>query len=264
MLAGDRNQKSKNRIESRSFIDFHTSRNHFPALNRKLLILIILYRRYQLQKKQKYAKRFWVRQIFLDREKKGEFQNLVRDLRLFDEAYFYRNFRMSVQRFEQLLSWVGPHIIKDNFKRACTSPSERLVITLRYLATGDAQFTIASSYRVSPTTVGRIIFETTSVIWNKLCDKGYMTCPSNERQWKNISSEFFELWNFPNCLGCIDGKHVTIQAPNNTGSLYYNYKKSFSIVLLAVCNAKYRFLMVDIGKAGRNSDSGSMLQVNWD
>jgi len=132
----------------------------------------------------------------------------------------------------------------------------RLIITLRYLATGDAQFTISSCYRVSPTTTGRIILETTSVIWQELCKRDYMKAPSTEDEWKIISREFFQFWNFPNCLGCIDGKHVMIQAPNNSGSLYYNYKKFFSIVLLAVCDAQYRFLLVDIGKSGRNSDSG--------
>ena len=42
----------------------------------------------------------------------------------------------------------------------------------------------------------------------------------------------------------------------STGSLFYNYKKSFSIVFLAVCNARYRITLVDIGEAGRKSDSG--------
>ena len=66
----------------------------------------------------------------------------------------------------------------------------------------------------------------------------------------------YERWNFPNCMGAIDGKHVIIQCPFNSGSLFYSYKSYFSIVLLAVASADYRFVMVDVGAYGSSNDSG--------
>lgn len=80
--------------------------------------------------------------------------------------------------------------------------------------------------------------------------------PKTGEDWKLIAKEFNERWNFPNCVGAVDGKHVAIRKPPGSGSQYYNYKKFFSVVLLAVVNANYEFIMVDVGINGRISDGG--------
>ncbi|CAB4011556.1 Hypothetical predicted protein [Paramuricea clavata] len=136
------------------------------------------------------------------------------------------------------------------------NPKERLCVTLRYLVTGDAQVTIAASYRIGPATISKIIKETTKAIWDVLDEKGFLCVPRTAIEWKAISKDFKEKWNFPNCIGAIDGKHVVVQAPPRSGSDLFNYKKTFSIVLMAVCDADYQFTLVDVGDAGRQSDGG--------
>lgn len=65
-----------------------------------------------------------------------------------------------------------------------------------------------------------------------------------------------EKWNFPNCLGAVDGKHVRITPPKRSGAFFRNYKGYDSMVLLAIVDSKYNFLMADFGTNGRISDGG--------
>lgn len=51
-------------------------------------------------------------------------------------------------------------------------------------------------------------------------------------------------------------KYVVLQCPPNSASDYYNYKRSFGIVLLALVDSDYRFIFAVIGTKGRISDGG--------
>lgn len=80
--------------------------------------------------------------------------------------------------------------------------------------------------------------------------------PSTQEEWLAVAADFEGYWNFPNCGGAIDGKHIRITCPSKGGSYYYNYKGFNSLILMAIVNANYEFIMVDVGKNGRMSDSG--------
>lgn len=73
---------------------------------------------------------------------------------------------------------------------------------------------------------------------------------------REVASGFQDRWQFPHCLGAIDGKHFSILPPCNSGSTFRNYKSHFSVVLLAVVDAHYCFLYAHIGTQGRVSDGG--------
>lgn len=81
-----------------------------------------------------------------------------------------------------------------------------------------------------------------------------------EAQFKRIADDYFTHWNYPNCVGAIDGKHVRIKCPPKSGSTHFNYKDFFSVVLLAIVDANCKFIAVDIGSYGREGDAGIFLK----
>ena len=87
--------------------------------------------------------------------------------------------------------------------------------------------------------------------------------PQSERDWIAIAREFERKWNFPHCLGCLDGKHVEIIPPAESGSFFYNYKRTHSMVLLAIADATYKFIAFDFGTNGKVSDGGVLRNTSF-
>ena len=83
-----------------------------------------------------------------------------------DHESFYKYFRMTPERFDHLLSLVGPMLSKKSLYREPISPDERFAVILRLLATSNYLQTIPFSYRLCHTTVGRIIPEVFYALWS--------------------------------------------------------------------------------------------------
>ncbi|XP_067627949.1 uncharacterized protein, partial [Eurosta solidaginis] len=131
----------------------------------------------------------------------------------------------------------------------------KLVIVVRnYLAHGIPLKKLAWSCKIGRTTVRQIVLEKCEAIWQTLSPI-YLSKPT-QHQYKDITSDFAQMWDMPNCVGTIEGKHVAIKCPARSGSMFFNYKKFFSILLLAACDAKYTFTAVSVGAYGSQSDGG--------
>ena len=129
----------------------------------------------------------------------------------------------------------------------------RFTIYYRYLATGESFRSLAFQFRISHSWISTIIREVANSIVKRMLD---MSIPAlTEEDMRQISRKFWELWQFPNCVGALDGKHIRITAPNNSGSAYFNYKEFYSIVLLALVDAEHKFICVDIGSYGKEGDA---------
>lgn len=81
----------------------------------------------------------------------------------------------------------------------------------RFVATSESYQTIAFSFRLGHSTVHNIIKDVCETIIDKLMFE-VMPLPKVD-DWEKIGNDFWNAWNFPNCLGALDGKHVEIFAP---------------------------------------------------
>lgn len=84
---------------------------------------------------------------------------------------------------------------------------------------------IARNYYIGHSTTHYIIKETCEAIWTRLINL-FLPSPSKD-DYLRIAKQFEEKWNMPHCIGALDGKHCPVQAPYNSGSDYFSYKKSF-------------------------------------
>ena len=112
---------------------------------------------------------------------------------------------MTPEKLENLRTMVAPRIMRGSLRREAIGPRERLCVNLRYLASGDSKGTIAASYRISPVTVSRSINEKCLEIWNSLLQQGYIAPPETPDDWKKITDDYNQIWNFPNCIGSLMG-----------------------------------------------------------
>lgn len=87
-------------------------------------------------------------------------------LSVLDDDDFKNYLRMDNSTFMLLLEKVGPYICKeDTVMRDCVTAEQRLVATLRFLATGRSYEDLKFSCKISPQLLGKVIPETCRVIY---------------------------------------------------------------------------------------------------
>ena len=111
--------------------------------------------------RKKGSDRDWLRR----RAERGSYAGIVTDLAAEDLPSFKHYMRMDVNSFRRLVEVISPRIVKKNTRmRSPISPSERLALTLRFLATGETFRSLEFQFRVSRTAISYIVLEVCQAI----------------------------------------------------------------------------------------------------
>lgn len=77
---------------------------------------------------------------------------------------------------------------------------------------------LSYTFRVGKSTVSNILSDTLETIW-KVLQPEVLKIPE-EIDFREIANGFNRCWNYPNCIGAIDGKHVWIQVKSPLLNLF--------------------------------------------
>ena len=135
------------------------------------------------------------------------------------------------------------------------APDEKLVVILRFFATGKSDESLQYQFWIHRTTIGRFVPLVFKVIYSCLKEK-YFKMPRTEEEWKSVADKTFDCWQFPNAVGAMDGKHISLFHPKGSGSEYCNYKGFFRLVTFVLVAYDYKFMSIDVGYQGRISNGG--------
>ncbi|GFG34852.1 hypothetical protein Cfor_00082 [Coptotermes formosanus] len=128
-----------------------------------------------------------------------------------------------------------------------------------YLVTGSSFAALSFQFMRAKRTISRIIAETTVAVWSTL-QSLFMPSP-NEAKWSHNAERYLKLLNLPSCIAATDGKHIHVKCSPKCGSLYFNHKGYFLVVLLACADANALFTTIHVRDFGKNSD-GSMFTAS--
>lgn len=146
----------------------------------------------------------------------------------FLDCQFQNSFRMTRHSFSVLHSMLQPHIQKKQTHLRPTIPSElRLAIFLYHVVQGAAYTSVSDQFAVGKSTISVIIGNVARAIVSHLSAR-YIRFSTMDEAMRSM-----EYWRaktgIPGVVACIDGSHIPILQPANSGSAYCNRKGYYSI-----------------------------------
>ena len=103
---------------------------------------------------ERMAHRDWLKR----RAERGSYADIVTELAAEDLPSFKHYRRKDFNSFHRLVEVISPRIVQKNTRlRSPISPSERLALTLRFLAAGETFRSLEFQFRVSRTAISYIV-----------------------------------------------------------------------------------------------------------
>ncbi|XP_029830989.2 protein ALP1-like [Ixodes scapularis] len=166
----------------------------------------------------------------------------------YTDTQFKEHFRMHRSTFEVLLQLTEPNLAKTIGVRVPTAT--KVLMTLWLLGNQESYRGVADRFGVHKSTLHFVVYEIV-LVWAR-CAPSVIQWPT---QLAQVASQFERKWRLPGVVGAVDGCHVSIKAPKEEQSAFYNRKEFHSVVLQGCCDSRMVFTHVHVGSPGRMNDA---------
>ena len=178
---------------------------------------------------------------------------------VYSEKRFKKTFRMTRQTFSLIHDRIKDDLTKESVTEEPIPSQMRLAICLYRLSRGDYYNTISELAGVGETTVCNIVREVAKAIienlWEEFVEAKF---PHSKDTLNEKMKEMEQEWQFPFAYSAIDGCHIPIKCPpggQESCKEFHNFKNFYSIVLMGMVDAKYRFIWASAGWPGNSHDA---------
>lgn len=159
------------------------------------LLLLIAALLLKNKRKKTRTKRWWSRNFLLKRDSHGPYSTLFEDLRTQDSLKEY--LRMNSEDYNYLLEKIRSRIEKQHYVRAPISAEDKLLATLRFLATGDNYNSIMFHHRISKTAISKFIPEVCDALVDVLKNEIQVI---DINRFNSFSEKYFAIQSNNECL----------------------------------------------------------------
>ena len=142
--------------------------------------------------------------------------------------------------FEELKQYLTKQTTK---LRKPVSVETQVAVTLYYLADEGRMRKISNSFGLGKATVSKVIRRVTSVISEKLGPK-YIVLPKTKEEVEEHARNFYNRYDFPQCIGAVDGTHIKIKRLVDNPTNYVNRKGYFTLNCQGTVGCNYCFIDV--------------------
>ncbi|XP_050065881.1 putative nuclease HARBI1 [Aphis gossypii] len=170
-----------------------------------------------------------------------------------DEQFFNR-VRLSKNTVYFILDHIKERIASPTNRNNAVTPEQKLLITLRYYATGSFLTVCGDFVGVTKSTASQIIRPVSHEL--ALLRPTFINFPSSSTEIDAIRQTFYNVAKFPKCVGAIDCTQVRIISPGGLDAeIYRNRKGYFSINVQTICDADLRIQNIVATFPGSNHGS---------